>query len=185
MTASVAPIIQPDVLAGAAAGDAVAFARIVDAHHDDMVRVAFVVCGDADVAHEAAAAAWVVAWRKLRSLRDPDRLRPWLCAIAANEGRHLLRRRHVAHARVVEVPIDSVGDVPASSEATAPTDAALLDLRDALARLDASERALLAMRYVIGFDSTELGHATGMSPSGTRAKLARILDRLRWELRDG
>ncbi|MEZ4596153.1 MAG: sigma factor [Chloroflexota bacterium] len=81
------------VVAQAATGDEVAFARIVAAHHDDMARVAFVVCHDAQMAHEAAHAAWPLAWRKLSTIRDPNKLRPWLLAIAANEARSLLRRR--------------------------------------------------------------------------------------------
>ena len=59
-----------------------------------------------------------------------------------------------------------------------------IDLANALARLDPADRALLALRYVAGFDSRELARATGRSPSGTRARLARLLDRLRTELRD-
>src|SRR5215203_2844422 len=77
----------------AAAGDEVAFARIIEAHHDDMTRVSFVICGDLDVADEAVQAAWPIVWRKLDSLRDPGRLRPWLVSIAANEARQLVRRR--------------------------------------------------------------------------------------------
>ena len=45
-------------VARAASGDEVAFARIVAAHHDDMARVAFVVCGDVEMAQEAVQAAW-------------------------------------------------------------------------------------------------------------------------------
>jgi RNA polymerase sigma factor (sigma-70 family) len=60
-----------------------------------------------------------------------------------------------------------------------------IDLRSALARLKPEDRALIALRYVAGFDSTELARATGMSPSGTRARLARLLDLLRSELGDG
>ena len=60
-----------DVLAGAvalaAAGDEVAFATIVRAHHDDMTRVAFLVCGDLDLADEAVQTAWTIAWRRLGS----------------------------------------------------------------------------------------------------------------------
>lgn len=70
----------------AIAGDEVAFARIVGAYHLDLVRVAFVVCGDEGLAEDAAQASWWIAWRKLGSLRDPDRLKPWLVAIAANEA---------------------------------------------------------------------------------------------------
>ena len=61
---------------------------------------------------------------------------------------------------------------------------ALIDLTNALATLSPDDRALLALRYVAGFDSNELARATGLSPSGTRAKLARLLERMRRELGD-
>jgi RNA polymerase sigma factor (sigma-70 family) len=165
-------------VAQAAAGDEVAFARIVQAHHDDMTRVCFVICGDLDVADEAVQAAWPIAWRKLPSLRDPERLRPWLVSIAANEARLLIRRRR--RRTVVEL---AVADASATRVDPAGR-VADIDLTNALARLDPDDRALLAMRYVAGFDSTELARATGRSPSGTRARLARLLARLRTELRD-
>ena len=91
----VAPIDESlaGAVARAAAGDEIAFARIIRAHHDDMTRVCFVICGDLDIADEAVQAAWPIIWRKLGSLRDPGRLRPWLVSIAANEARQLIRRR--------------------------------------------------------------------------------------------
>src|SRR6186713_772372 len=81
------------LISRAAAGEEAAFARIVEAHHDDMTRVCYVIAGDLDLADEAVQAAWAVAWRKLPSLREADRLRPWLVSVAANETRQLLRRR--------------------------------------------------------------------------------------------
>ena len=162
----------------AAAGDEAAFARLIRAHHDDMTRVCFVICGDLDIADEAVQAAWPIVWGKLGSLRDPARLRPWLVSIAANEARQLLRRRQ--RRTVVEL---SVG-TPATSRADPAGTIGDLDLVNALNRLGPEDRALLALRYVAGFDSTELARATGRSPSGTRARLARLLDRLRTELRD-
>ncbi len=163
----------------AVAGDEAAFASIIRAHHDDMTRVCFVICGDLDVADEAVQAAWAVVWRKLGSLRDPDRLRPWLVSVAANEARQLSRRRR--RRAVVELAVAAAA-TPGGDPAVHVGD---LDLANALARLNPDDRALLALRYVAGFDSTELARATGRSPSGTRARLARLLDRLRTELRDG
>jgi DNA-directed RNA polymerase specialized sigma24 family protein len=78
----------------AIAGDELAFARIVGAYHLDLVRVAYVICGDEDLAEDGAQAAWWIAWRKLASLRDPERLKPWLVAVAANEARKLVGREH-------------------------------------------------------------------------------------------
>ncbi len=167
-----------DLVRQAADGDEAAFTQIVATHHDDMLRVSFVVCGDADLADEAVAAAWLIAWRKLGDLREPDRLRPWLVSIAANEARQAIRRRR--RRGVVELAMPD----PLADSGDPARRAADIDLMNALARLDPDDRALLALRYVAGFDSSELARATGRSASGTRARLARLLDRLRTELRD-
>lgn len=162
----------------AAGGDEAAFTRIVAAHHDDMLRVSFVVCGDADLADEAVAAAWLIAWRKLGDLREPDRLRPWLVSIAANEARQAVRRRRRRGVMELAMPDAAVASGDPAARATD------IDLINALARLDPEDRLLLALRYVAGFDATELARATGRSASGTRARLARLLGRLRTELSD-
>jgi RNA polymerase sigma-70 factor (ECF subfamily) len=164
----------------AASGDEAAFARIVADHQDAMARVAFIVTGDLDLADEAVAAAWALAWRRLRSLREPERLRSWLVSIAANEARGLARarRRH----RVVE--LDMAADLAGGGTDPA-TRAHDLDLANALATLHPDDRALLALRYVAGYDSFELARATGRSASGTRARLARLLAKLRTELDHG
>lgn len=166
------------VIALAVAGDEAAFARIIQAHHDDMTRVCFLICADLDVADDAVQRAWLIAWRKLKDLRDPARLRPWLVSIAANEARQLLRRHR--RTSVVEIAVmDALAPGPDPAGRIGD-----LDLANSLAKLDPSDRALLALRYVAGFDSTELGRATGRSASGTRARLARLLDRLRKDLGD-
>jgi hypothetical protein len=63
--------IPATTVADAVAGDAMAFARIVRAHHDDMARACHVICGDVELAQDATQAAWPIVWRKLGSLRDP------------------------------------------------------------------------------------------------------------------
>jgi RNA polymerase sigma factor (sigma-70 family) len=162
----------------AIAGDEAAFARIVAAYHLDLVRVAFVICGDDALAEDAAQAAWWIAWRKLPSLRDPDRLKPWLVAVAANETRKLVGREH--RRGVVELKV-----LPDPSTASEPVGAIdHVDLANALGHLKPEDRALVALRYAADLDSTELAPVLGLSPSGVRTRLSRLLDRLRKELGD-
>lgn len=170
--------IAATTVADAAAGDADALARIVGAHHDDMARICFVICGDQDLAQDAVQSAWPIAWRKLGTLRDPERLRPWLMAVAANEARQLLRRQR--RRPVVQLEVADVG----SRHGDPAANSDLTDLAIALRRLSPDDRTLLALRHVAGFDATEIGRAIGMSPSGVRSRLARLLERLRSELHD-
>jgi RNA polymerase sigma factor (sigma-70 family) len=168
--------LSSDLVRDAAGGDEAAFTRIVALHHGDMLRVCRTICGDATLSEDAVQAAWSLAWHRLPSIRDADRLRPWLISIAANQACDALRRAR--RRPIVELDIaDAVTGAP--DPADRPGD---IDLRNALAKLDPTDRALVALRYVAGLDSFELGPALGISASGTRARLARILDRLRTEL---
>lgn len=171
---------QTDVLASASAGDQIAFRRIIAEHHDDMRRVCAYIAGDLTAAEEATQAAWIIAWKRLRDVHEPSHLRPWLMRVAANEAKQLLRKRRT-RARF-EVTTDASQEPGGRDPATGVTG---LDLRQAMSRLDPDDRALLAMRFIAGFDSNELATATGISPSGTRSRIERLLKRLREDLRDG
>jgi RNA polymerase sigma-70 factor, ECF subfamily len=155
-------------------GDAAAFTAIVDVHHAEMVRVAFVVCCDVEMARDAAQNAWIKAWRGLPGLNQPSRLRPWLLSIAANEARQVARsrrRRPVRSIDALDIEPDAAGPTPTS-----------MDLAAALGRLDPSDRALIALRYLAGVDTADLARATGRTASGTRTRLSRLLARLREDL---
>ena len=169
--------VVASTIALAGAGDEAAFAQLVATYHSDMARVAYVACGDRELAEDAVQSAWLVAWRKLHSLHDPDRVRPWLLAVTVNEARQLLRRRH---GPVIEMRVEAAGDARSDPS----TGIERLDLRRALAHLSPEERALLAMRYVVDLSSDELATAVGASPSTARTRLSRVVDRLRKELID-
>lgn len=170
------------VVSRAASGDEIAFARLVAAHHDDMARVAYVICGDPDLAQEAVQAAWPKVWKKVGSVRDPERIKPWLVSIAANEAKQLARSRGRRWVREVAVAADAEGLARGTGD---PADrAGEIDLANALAGLDLTDRSILALRYVAGFTSLEIGEAIGMTSGGVRARTARLLDRLRRELHE-
>jgi RNA polymerase sigma-70 factor (ECF subfamily) len=141
-----------------------------------MARISYLVSGSLDLAEDAVQAAWAIAWRRLGTLRDPARLRPWLMSVAANEARQMARsgRRRTVRELAVGGPTSSPG----------PDRAALIDLANALADLDPKDRILIGLRYVAGLDSETIGREVGMSASGVRVRMHRLLARLREELGD-
>jgi len=166
-----------DLLAAAVAGDEVAFRHLIAAHHEDMRRVCLAVARDSAIADEATQAAWLIAWKRLGNVRDAANLRPWLVSVAVNEAKRILRKRR--RRAEVEVATDAT-DRPGGIDPA--TGIASVDLREALLRLDPDDRALIAMRYGAGFNSTELAIATGKTPSAIRQRLKRLVDRLREDL---
>jgi RNA polymerase sigma factor (sigma-70 family) len=98
-------------------------------------------------------------------------------SVAANEARQIVRGDRRRQVRELAV-------APSDGSSGGPDRAVLMDLANTLARLDPRDRAILGLRYVAGLDSAEIGRAVGMSPSGVRVRLGRLLARLREELDD-
>ena len=167
-----------DLLARVAKRDALALEELVAAHDTHMVRLCYVICGDAELARDATQNAWLKLWHGPPRLRDPGRLRSWLLTVAANEARQAMRRR--GRRRVREIDATSAW---AMHEATDRE--TRLDIRHALARLQPAERELLALRYALGMSSAEMGAHLGISAEGARTRLHRLIERLRAELGDG
>jgi RNA polymerase sigma-70 factor (ECF subfamily) len=160
----------------AANGDETAFAWLVGEHHAAMARVAYAIAGDVEAAGDAVQSAWAIAWRRVGTLRDPSQIRAWLVAIAANEARQALRRQRGRSVVDVSTVIDARADAdPAERIGT-------VDLDRALRRLKPDDRTLLALRFVAGLDSVEIAAQLGLSPSGVRSRLSRLIERLRTEL---
>jgi RNA polymerase sigma-70 factor (ECF subfamily) len=160
----------------AAQGDEAAFTRLVSEHRAAMARVAFVICGDPEATRDAVQTAWTIAWRRLHTLRDPEQVRSWLIAIAANEARQVIRGQR-------RRPVIDISETLGHGSGGDPADTiGLVDLQRALAHLTPDDRRLLALRYVAGLDSTEIARHVGLSASGVRSRLARLIDRLRTDI---
>jgi RNA polymerase sigma-70 factor (ECF subfamily) len=172
-----------DLVRAAAAGDESAFTVLVARHHRDLLRVAYVICRDPALAEDSAQSAWAIAWRRIGDVKDPYQIRSWLAAVTANEARRIMRsrRQRVHEISVADIELEGVPDLRSD-----PLDAGIAraDLRRVLAGLDPTDRALVALRYVAELSSDEIGRALGMSSSGARGRLSRVLVRLRGDLRD-
>jgi RNA polymerase sigma factor (sigma-70 family) len=78
---------------------------------------------------------------------------------------------------------------PIQPDENLPGDAAVpsadqLDLGALLVRLDPADRQLLALRYLGDMTAEQIGEALGLSASGVRSRLSRLIARLREELGD-
>ena len=157
-----------EVVTKLAGRDRAAFTALVRHYQSDLLRICYVILGDAALAEDAAQSAWIKAWGKLDQLRDERKVRPWLVAVAANEARQIARRR-----RPQTVVDDGFG---------ADADPRLADLAEALAFLTPDERRLIGLRYVAELTSEQIGTAVGLSAGAVRHRLSRLLARLRDEL---
>jgi RNA polymerase sigma factor (sigma-70 family) len=150
------------------------FEQLVERYHPALLRLAYGMAGDLTVAEDAVQACWQAAWRSREQI-NRARMRGWLFTVTANQVRRSLRRRRLRELLHGGLrPTADHGEV----------DPRHMDLAMALRGLTPRDRQLLALRYGLGLTSDEIGEQLGLSASGTRVRLHRILTRLRKELGD-
>ena len=159
------------------------FAPLVTPHTATMTRMAAALVGIPD-AEDAAQEALMRAWRAWPGLREADSTRAWLMQITVNVCR-TWRARRQNHGELdyldTMIPAEGVASITlgASDHITA------LDLRQALLTLSADLRQIIALRFYIGMDSTEIGELLSESPATVRTRLRRAIIQLRRALGDG
>ena len=121
-------------------------------------------------AADAVQDTFVVTAAKLNRLRDPDRLRPWLYAVARNECYRRLR------ARGLSAPLDAAGEVTAKGADTAlgPERQELRRLVvDALSGLNPGDREVIELNLRHVLDQDDLAAAMGVSHSHAQGLTSR------------
>src|SRR5262245_42605839 len=109
-THDLAVVPDEQLLRKASDGDRVAFARIVERYQDLVRSLAYSSCGDLARSEDLAQETFVTAWLRLADLRDPARLRAWLCGIVRNLTASS-QRREIRRARSkLSIDFDPVAD---------------------------------------------------------------------------
>src|ERR1700734_2676381 len=99
-----------DIVAAIVAGEPAGLAEAYDRYAVPLYAYSCSMLGEPADAADAVQDAFLIAAASLRGLRDRDKLRPWLCAVARNECLRRLR----APARTVG-GLDEAHDLPAAS----------------------------------------------------------------------
>jgi RNA polymerase sigma-70 factor, ECF subfamily len=152
------------------------FDALYRASRDDVYAYVATLVGERAAAEDVTAQAFERAYRKRRSYR-PARgsARAWLFGIARNAALDELRRRR----RTATLAAD-----PGDRDAPAPEDEAddalrRAAVRAALARLEARDRELIALKFHAGLDNAELAGVLGCSVSNAGTRLHRAMEKLR------
>lgn len=81
-----------DLVTACLDGDRNAFAHIVDRYKRLLCSLAYAAVGDVSESEDIAQDAFVEAWKHLRDLREPEKLRSWLCGIVRHQVGRSRRR---------------------------------------------------------------------------------------------
>jgi RNA polymerase sigma-70 factor (ECF subfamily) len=179
--------LERALVARAQGGDGAAFRVLFDRHAAGVRRFLIDLLGDVAAADEATQETFVRAHGRLGTLRDGDKLRPWLLGIA----RHVYYEERRARWRWLPQSTDEdepEGPAPDASQVDRPVPSpedlvlgreADRKLAEALERMSSERRAALVLRVDHGLDYDEIRRVMGWS----LAKVKNEIHRARLELR--
>jgi RNA polymerase sigma factor (sigma-70 family) len=104
---------QPDSeLVGASlSGNRDAFGKIVSRYQSLICSLAYSATGSLSQSEDLAQDTFVTAWKQLRELREPEKLRAWLCGIARNLINNTLRKQGHEPSHRAE-PLEKISEGP-------------------------------------------------------------------------
>src|SRR4029077_19672600 len=97
------------------AGDRDAFSRIVSRYQTLICSLAYSRIGNLGQSEDIAQETFITAWKHLRLLREPAKLRAWLCGIVRNRIQKCLQREGRQPVNYAE-PMEAVDDSPSREE---------------------------------------------------------------------
>jgi RNA polymerase sigma-70 factor, ECF subfamily len=121
------------------------------------------------VAEELTQECFIIAFQRIRQLRDPAKFAPWLAAIAR-------------HAKSESDPSQMFGDqldelLPDASDPAVGVEA--INILNAIRRLPDAYRETMVLRLVEGMSGAEIAAATDLSADSVRVNLHRGMQKLR------
>jgi RNA polymerase sigma factor (sigma-70 family) len=163
-------------------GDQDAVARIYDRYADRIHDMCVHMLGDRDEAADVTGEVFLVAMQRLSQLRQPERLKAWLFAIARHEVYRRTRRRSRVQLTQEMDDMDRIAtaaagrDVPSDGDGADPEQLVTL-LRDAAQGLDDRDRMVMELQLQ-GLDGEELAAALGTSVTTGYQQVHRMKERL-------
>jgi RNA polymerase sigma-70 factor (ECF subfamily) len=177
------PLTDSELIERARTGDLAAYEELVRRYEQQAFRAAYLICGDADEARDAAQEGFIRAWRALSRFRPGAEPRPWLLRIVGNAARN--RRR--GSGRRANLALRVAQDRPSDGAAPSPEAAVLAgerraELLAAIDRLRDDDRLVLSLRWFADLGEAEMAEALGVPRGTVKSRLSRALERLRQQM---
>jgi len=166
-----------EVVAAIVAGDPEGLAEAYDRYASSLYTYCRSLLRESADAADAVQDTFVIAASRLAGLRDRNRLRPWLYAVARNECLRRLRARTVQ----VTAPLDEMPDVTDTSadvSGEAERNELRTLLRSAIRGLNPGDQDLIELQLRQGLDVGEIAAVLGVSRNHAHALASRARDQL-------
>ena len=167
-----------ELIAHAQQGDRHAFGKLVCLYRDRVVNVVYRMCGDGDLAEEAAQEAFVRAWVNLHRYKADRPFRNWLCRIATNVALDRIR----AEKPTTSLEKIQVSDTSNHVEAIVENMEQARKIKYEIMRLPTSIRAVIVLREYEQMSYREIADSLDIPVGTVMSRLSSARNQLRQSL---
>ncbi|MDP9198662.1 MAG: sigma-70 family RNA polymerase sigma factor [Pseudomonadota bacterium] len=152
------------------------FGSLCESLRPDLLRFAYWLGRDRQLAEDVVQEAMLRAWKSLDSLTDEGKAKSWLLTIVRREFARSFERKRF-EVSDLDALVAAEADVLAAED-----DDDLAQMREALFRLEDDYREPLVLQVMMGYTTQEIADAMGMQQGAVLTRLFRARARLRREL---
>ncbi|MCP4143600.1 MAG: sigma-70 family RNA polymerase sigma factor [Chloroflexi bacterium] len=155
---------ESELVSKAQNGDRNAYGELVRTHSQGVLNVVYRMCGNSDLAEDAAQEAFIQAWLKISSYQKKASFKSWLYRIAVNAAVDMLRKEKRILPNTIE-DLNLSDSRPSPESLLASSEKAEL-IRGAVLSLPNASRAVLVLREYEGLSYQEIAESLEI-PIGT------------------
>ncbi|WP_239616010.1 sigma-70 family RNA polymerase sigma factor [Cohnella mopanensis] len=163
--------------------DETALKELMALYSDELLRTAYLLVKDRQVAEEAVMDSFLQAYNKIHQLKEPDKLRGWLLRIVVNRCR--MRMRTWNWRRLLPFAEVEMEETERSPEDLLLTEWRNEQLSAAIHRLDYRYREVITLYYYNGFSVLEIAEHVKSNENTVKARLSRGRTKLKQMLQEG
>lgn len=166
------------------AGDQRAFSILVRRYQKPLHALVWRKIGDFHIAEEIAQDIFLNVYRKLQTLKNPDRFAGWLYVIATRRCIAWLKKKRIPMESLDAMPPDELEELAyAQYHAEQQEEVASEQHREVvkhlLRKLPESERTVVTLHYLGGMTCEDISKFLGVSPNTIKSRLHRARKRLK------
>jgi RNA polymerase sigma-70 factor (ECF subfamily) len=155
---------EAEIVSRAQRGERNAFSELVSIHAQGVRNVIYRMCGDVQIAEDAAQETFIQAWLHLSTYRPQTSLRSWLYRIAVNAATDMLRKeKRILPNALEDLPLR---DPQPGPEARFSQQERTTLVQRAISSLPEASRVVLVLREYEGMSYHEIAEALDI-PVGT------------------
>lgn len=163
-------VIEENVVRDAIAGDKASFETIYTSMYKDMYRIAYYMLGSVEDAKDVVSETTYDMYKYIGTVKKAESFVGWAMKILYTKCKKK-RKEYVMKNSQLDEEMAMAGESDSVIES--------VDLNNALESLEETERVIVLLSAVQGFNSSEIGKILGMLPNTVRSKLKRSLDKMR------